>query len=149
MKMSHNTNWIMKISLYASWVMKISHYTRWVMKMSHNTKWIMKISLYASWVMKMSHYTRWVMKMSHNTNRIQPHEHLPALLVGHVDEVEEFPRPDAVGDVLHVRHRVHEATLLGTQDDAVEVGIDNGRTQPLEFSDDLTDTEQHMKLALV
>ena len=127
------------MSLYASWVMKMSHYTRWVMKMSHYARWVMKISLYA----------RWVMKMSHNTNRIKPHEHLPALLVGHVDEVEEFPRPDAVGDVLHVRHGIHEATLLGAQDDAVEVGVDNGRTQPLEFSDDLTHKEQHMKLALV
>ena len=47
--------------------------------------------------------------------------------------MEEIIRLDRVGDIVDVGDRVHDARLLGADDDLVVVGMDDDRTQTFEL----------------
>ena len=46
------------------------------------------------------------------TYRVHPHQELPALVKGKVDQVKQGPRSDGVCDILHVRKSVNYPSFL-------------------------------------
>ena len=57
----------------------------------------------------------------------------------------ELLAADAVGDVLDVAQRVLQAALLGADDEAAEVGVDDLRAQALELGDQLQAEQTFMQ----
>ena len=76
------------------------------------------------------------------SDRVEPHEELPALVVGDVDEVEEWAWADGVGDVLQVGQSIQQPSLLRAHNQSVEVGIHDHWTQPLELCNQLKHCNQ-------
>jgi hypothetical protein len=51
--------------------------------------------------------------------------------------VEKVLGLDAVGNILHIAKRIHQAALLGAQDQVVKVSIYYGGSQPFKLRNQL------------
>ena len=45
--------------------------------------------------------------------------------------------PDRITDILHVSDSILQISFLAAQNDSVEVGVDDLRSQPFKFTDEL------------